>query len=145
MTDGAFSDAARAAILEAGHGRCVGCGRQDVTTQHRRARGMGGTSSAAIGSVANGVPLCGSGTTGCHGWAEHHPDDAALMGWRLVAGEDAEEAPWWDRVYGWRVWHLEEGTGFPELIYVDEAEDLDRVEERRAAVSRYATWRARTP
>lgn len=137
MSAGEFSDAARAAIIEAGHGRCVGCGASDVTTQHRRARGMGGTSDRAVGSVANGVPLCGDGVRGCHGWAEHNPTDAALMGWRLVAGEDAEEAPWWDRVYGWRVWHLEEGTGFPDLLYVDVDEDLDRADERLAAVARF--------
>lgn len=149
--DGVFSPAARAAILEAGHGRCVGCGRPDVTTQHRRARGMGGTSDVSIGHPANGVPLCGSGTTGCHGWAESHPTDAALLGWRLVHGEAALEAPWWDRVYGWRRWvedlepgpaTIPRGRAFVGLVYVDEVEDLDRLEERRAALDSYREWLA---
>jgi hypothetical protein len=26
------------------------------------------------------VPLCGSGTTGCHGWAESHVTDARAVG-----------------------------------------------------------------
>lgn len=130
--DGVFSPAARAAIIEAGHGRCVGDGRPDVTTQHRRARGMGGTSDVTIGHPANGVPLCGDGVRGCHGWAEHNPDDAALLGWRLVAGELATVAPWWDRSYGWRRWTPD---GF--LEYVDVVEDLDRVPERLAALERY--------
>lgn len=136
MTDaGVFNPAARAAILEAGNGRCVACGRPDVTTQHRRARGMGGTSEVSIGHPANGVPLCGDGVRGCHGWAEHHPHDAELLGYRLAPGARALEAPFWTR-YGWRRWHVGP-DGFPSIVYVDELEDLDRVEERRAAIVRY--------
>ena len=130
--DGVFSPTARAAIIEAGHGRCIGDGRPDVTTQHRRARGMGGTSDVAIGHPANGVPLCGDGVRGCHGWAEHNPIDAALLGWRLVAGELATVAPFWDRTYGWRRWTAD---GF--LEYVDQAEDLDLVPQRLAALARF--------
>lgn len=129
--DGVFNPAARAAIIEAGHGRCIGCGRPDVTTQHRRARGMGGTSDVSIGHPANGVPLCGDGVSGCHGWAEHNPADAALLGWRLVSGEAATGAPWWDRVYGWRRW-----TDDGYLEYVDPSE-LDRQDERAEAVRRF--------
>lgn len=132
MTDGAFSPRARAAIIEAGHGRCVGCGRPDVTTQHRRGRRMGGTSDHAIGHPSNGVPLCGDGVRGCHGWAEHNPTDAELLGWRLAPGADQLVAPWWDRVYGWRRWTAD---GF--LTYVDEVEELDRLEERTEALRRF--------
>lgn len=138
--DGVFSQAARAAIIEAGHGRCIGDGRPDVTTQHRRARGMGGTSDVAIGHPANGVPLCGDGVRGCHGWAEHNPIDAALLGWRLVAGELATVAPFWDRLYGWRRWTAD---GF--LEYVDIVEDLDRVAERLAALARFQLARPPAP
>lgn len=134
--DGVFSPSARAAIIEAGHGRCIGDGRPDVTTQHRRARGMGGTSDVSIAHPANGVPLCGDGVRGCHGWAEHNPDDAALLGWRLVAGEAATVAPFWDRLYGWRRWTPD---GF--LTYIDQDEDLDRVADRLAALARYRTAR----
>jgi hypothetical protein len=150
MTAGVFGPDARAAILEAGHGRCVGCGRPDVTTQHRRARGMGGTSDVTIGHPANGVPLCGDGVRGCHGWTEHHPTDAALLGWRLVAGELALEAPWWDRVYGWRRWvedpepgaaTIPRGRAFVGLMFVDELLDLDRRVERLDAVARYRQQR----
>lgn len=31
----------------------------------------------------NIVWLCGSGTTGCHGWAEHFPAEAEPDGWAL--------------------------------------------------------------
>lgn len=141
MTDaGVFSPAARAAIIEAGSGRCVGCGRHDVTTQHRRARGMGGTSDVTIGHPANGVPLCGDGVRGCHGWTEHNPTDGALLGWRLVTGEAALETPWWDRLLGWRRWFEEpdepRARPYVGTLYVD-LDELDRAGERLEAVARY--------
>lgn len=136
MTAGVFNDRARAAIYEIGQGRCIGCGRTDLSAQHRRPRGMGGTSDIAIGHPANGVPLCGDGVRGCHGWAEKHRTDALLLGWLLAAGEPAIGTPFWSRIWGWRCWG-EDPDGFPFMVYVDEIEDLDRVDERRAAVSRY--------
>lgn len=93
---------------------------------------MGGTSDHAIGHPSNGVPLCGDGVRGCHGWAEHNPTDAELLGWRLAPGADQLVAPWWDRVYGWRRWTAD---GF--LTYVDEVEELDRLEERTEALRRF--------
>lgn len=42
---------------------------------HRKPRGAGGTkrtAAAAVASPANALTLCGSGTTGCHGWVEHN-------------------------------------------------------------------------
>lgn len=151
---GVFGLAARAAIIELGHGRCLGCGRTDVTTQHRRARGMGGTSDVTIGHPANGVPLCGSGNTGCHGWAESHPHDARLLGWALAPGEEALVAPFWDRLYGWRRWAEEPLDGkvtdgrtppFVFTLYVDEDLDLDARPERLAAIDRYRVARPAAP
>lgn len=148
---GAFNDRARAAIYEAGGQRCVGCGRTNITAQHRRARGMGGTSDVTRGHPANGVPLCGSGTTGCHGWTEAHPIEGELLGWRLDPATPALGAPFYDRLYGWRAWaedttDLLTGTGdyertiiVPVVVYVDET-DLDRLEERLAALARYRAW-----
>lgn len=133
---GVFNPAARAAIIEAGGGRCVGCGRPDVTCQHRRARGMGGTSEASIGHPANGVPLCGDGVRGCHGWTEANPRDARLLGWALAPGEDPLEAPYFDRLYGWRRWTVD-----AVLEYVDPEEDLLDLEDRLAAVARYRAAR----
>lgn len=147
---GVFNPTARAAILELGHGRCLGCGRPDVTTQHRRGRRMGGTSDLAIGHPANGVPLCGDGVRGCHGWAEHHPTDARLLGWALAPGEHPLEAPFYCRLYGWRRWAEEVDGGkvtdgrrppFVFTMFVDDELDLDRAEERAAALSRYRVAR----
>ena len=107
MRPGDFSEDARAAIFEAGGWRCVGCGNSSpLTTQHRIARGMGGTSLRLIGSPTNGVALCGSGTTGCHGWAESHPLAAGMLGWRVSRHEDPTDVPWWTR-FGWRCWNAD--------------------------------------
>lgn len=46
---------------------CVRCGRRAAGWHHRVAEGRGGPTDRW-----NCVPLCGSGTTGCHGWVEHN-------------------------------------------------------------------------
>lgn len=143
MSDGAFNDAARAIIYEAGQGRCVGCGRTDLTAQHRRARGMGGTREVSIGHPANGLPLCGSGSTGCHGWAERHPLLAELLGWRLDHATPALGSPWWDRAWGWRKWH-QHSDGFISVRTVY-ASDLDREDAREDAAARFRRWRFPLP
>lgn len=144
MSDGAFNDRARAAIYEIGSGRCIGCGRTDLSAQHRRARRMGGTSDVTIGHPANGVPLCGgamAGTVGCHAWAERNPVDARLLGWALEPGEPALGTPFWSRIWGWRAWGQDAGDDhFVYVVYVDE-DDLDRPEERRAALRRFQAAR----
>lgn len=132
--DGSFSDAARAAIYQVGSGRCIGCGRPDLTAQHRTARGMGGTSRTEIGMAVNGVPLCGDGIRGCHGWTESNPEWGELLGWRVLAGTDPEPVPFWTR-FGWQRWVMIDGLPF--VAYVDEVEDLDNVEERGRAVAEF--------
>lgn len=63
---------------------CVRCGRPGpLTTQHRVARGMGGTRRPWINSPENLITLCGSGTTGCHGQVEASPHEAVIYGWRV--------------------------------------------------------------
>jgi hypothetical protein len=133
--DGSFNPAARAAIYEIGQQRCLGCGRTDLTAQHRRARGMGGTSDVSIGHPANGVPLCGDGVRGCHGWAETHRHDSRLLGWLLEPQQPAVGTPFWSRIWNWRAWHVDD-DGFPSVVYVDEPE-LDRLDDRLAALDRF--------
>jgi len=146
MTDvGAFNDKARAAIYLAGLDGCAGCGRPADSAQHRRARGMGGTSDVTIGHPANGVPLCGgqlAGVLGCHGWAERNPVDAELLGWRLAPGAPALGSPWWCERWGaWLAWEEEpeaelgDGTilpACPVVRFVAE-DELDRITERADA------------
>lgn len=64
--------------------RCQCCGRvirrEDGSRQHRVARGAGGTRNPAVSSPVNGVWLCGSGVTGCHGAAEQRLPDMRERG-----------------------------------------------------------------
>lgn len=75
-------------VIERDRGACARCGR-DVThlergrawsIHHRRPRGAGGTSLAWVNLPANLVVLCGSGTTGCHGWVERERTKAFDLG-----------------------------------------------------------------
>mgnify|MGYP002652428084 CR=1 FL=1 len=80
----------RQIVFDRDRAQCVRCGR-DVSTypsnfQHRRPRGMGGTSDPTVNLPSNGIVLCGSGTTGCHGWVESHREEAHEYGWSI---------PWW--------------------------------------------------
>lgn len=140
--DGAFDTKARAAIYNAAGLRCIGCGRTDLTCQHRVARGMGGTRSVRLATPANGVALCGHGTAGCHGWAEHHPTDAGLLGWRLAAGTDPVGVPFWTR-HGWQAWGVEDDWW--HVVLVDEELDLDQRPARALAVMTFKADAARRP
>lgn len=116
------SEARRRVALRAA-GRCELCrGTDSLTFAHRRSRGQGGG-----WSPANGLRLCGSGTTGCHGWTEHNPDAAAAGGWRLVHDDrDPAVVPvwlnglngpgWWllDDL-GLLTWQWHEDLGVPKI------------------------------
>lgn len=64
---------------------CRRCGRPingyDFSRHHRIPRGAGGSALVDRASVI--VTVCGSGTTGCHGWIESHRTDAETLGWIL--------------------------------------------------------------
>lgn len=81
---------------------CARCGAsQPLTTQHRVARGMGGSRAAWINQPANLVTLCGSGTTGCHGHVEHHPAEAREAGLAVSRNGPPPERV---AVLTWRGW-----------------------------------------
>lgn len=75
----------RSAVLERDAGRCVRCGEVGGSIHHRVPRRMGGTKDIRSYDMRNLVTLCGSGTTGCHGWVESNRALAYLGGW-LVNG-----------------------------------------------------------
>ena len=64
--------------------------------QHRLARQAGGTRDSAINSPSNLLVLCGSGTTGCHGWVERNPTAAEELGLSVRRGirPPAEHRVW---------------------------------------------------
>lgn len=82
--------------------RCQWCGRYVRTEsgwyslQHRRARGMGGTSRASSNDPANLLLVCGTGTTECHGWIEAHPQEAEARGFRMNSGAEPSRVPYID-------------------------------------------------
>lgn len=63
---------------------------------HRRSAGR-------VWTPANGLHLCGSGTTGCHGWITEHPRDSRDHGWSLRSTEDWNLVPVWLHGSRW-VW-----------------------------------------
>lgn len=71
---GAFPPSTREAIIAREQQRCASCGTSNPvlgwSVHHRRRRGMGGTRRASTACPTNGLLLCGSGTTGCHGFYE---------------------------------------------------------------------------
>lgn len=64
---------------------CRRCGRSVLgvlsSVHHRLNKGNGGSALLERASVL--VRLCGSGTTGCHGWVTEHPTDAGILGYLL--------------------------------------------------------------
>lgn len=81
---------ARAGLGDARMARCEKCGqREPLSMHHRRKRGQGGT-----WAPSNIVVVCGSGTTGCHGWIERNPTNANAEGWGLGRGDpDGSKVP----------------------------------------------------
>lgn len=59
-------------------GRCVRCGMAGNNFHHRRSRSV---TDDCTHAPCNAITLCGSGTTGCHGWVHAHPFEARAMGW----------------------------------------------------------------
>lgn len=78
---------------------CARCGRYlwKRSVHHRLPRGMGGSNSV-IGinrteRASNLVTLCGTGTTGCHGWIESHRALAYASGWLVHRDSDPATVP----------------------------------------------------
>lgn len=83
---------ARKLVTLRDEGVCVRCRRVDpihgVNFDHRLNRSQGGA-----WSPENGQLLCGSGTTGCHGWVTEHPAQAILDGWAVPGWADPASWP----------------------------------------------------
>lgn len=89
-----------AAVLERAGYRCEACGKLvgdergvDYSIQHRKCRGMGGTKWFGINLPSNLLVLCGSGTTGCHGYVEEHPTEAMALGYAVSRYKDPFTVP----------------------------------------------------
>lgn len=83
--------------------RCVRCGRwlpgTPASRHHRKRRSQ--ASRGEVHSPANLILLCGTGTTGCHGWVHAHPAQAREHGWLLRSTDDPTRIPLLSDVHGW--------------------------------------------
>lgn len=90
-------DRVRKLVMERDRYSCVVCGQTVInrpgSIQHRRPRGSGGSRKADTNSPQNLIVLCGTGTTGCHGWAESNRTEAFDAGWLVHAWENPAEVP----------------------------------------------------
>lgn len=96
----------RQLVDERAGGRCELClAIKPLTFSHRLSRAHGGT-----WAPSNGVRLCGSGTTGCHGWVEANPMWAVAGGWRVLSMQQPEDVPVWLNL-PWPGWYCLDDQG----------------------------------
>lgn len=78
-------------------GRCEVCGkivgRAPYSIHHRKPRKMGGTRDETINTPPNLMLVCGTGTTGCHGWIESNRAQAAAAGYLIKGNAKPEDTP----------------------------------------------------
>lgn len=77
---------------------CACCGiaiSEGASRHHRKLKSRRGGDE-----VSNGILLCGSGTTGCHGWAHAEPAEARQLGFTVYSHEDPRQVPVAHVLYG---------------------------------------------
>lgn len=93
-------DKTRFAVLARAFYKCERCDRDflgfPVSVHHRRPRMMGGSKDQELHKSANLIVLCGTGTSGCHGWVESNRDKARESGYLITKIESAGEIPFQD-------------------------------------------------
>lgn len=97
------SEGTRETVLYRDDYRCVRCGisilNHIYSIHHRRMRSH---PFAELHQPANLLTLCGSGTTGCHGWVHDHPKEAMENGWLVSGYTQPESVP---VIYAWPTRH----------------------------------------
>lgn len=74
----------RSALRRRADDCCEKCGlRYANNAHHRKNLSQGGEDT-----LSNLMLLCGSGTTGCHGWITEHPKESYREGWSVRRGDD---------------------------------------------------------
>jgi hypothetical protein len=85
--------------------RCERCGVSiqsiPMSIHHRRPRAMGGTYRPETNYPSNLMALCGSGTTGCHGYLESHRSEAIDYGFIVPQYEQPNNVPVKTSINGW--------------------------------------------
>jgi len=95
--EGAAKEAVVRALVRARSGGvCEVCGNARATNyQHRKNRSQGG-----LWSASNGLAVCGTGTTGCHGRIHANPAEAVSKGHQVRSYADPLLIPVLTR-HGW--------------------------------------------
>jgi hypothetical protein len=114
----------RAVVEDRDLGWCVRCGLAvgdgPQSIHHRIRRSQGGSHQPD-----NLILLCGSGTTGCHGWVHAHPAAARDFGWLLKSTENPLDVP---------VAYARQEGGFTEYwLTADGRREAGSPQERAAA------------
>ena len=98
-----FSRATRLLIRERSDGICEWCHRLPARQMHHRAaRGMGGSSAPWVDLPSNGLDLCGTNASGCHGRATETDVAEARSAKIVVPYAEADrkggcaQIPYWD-------------------------------------------------
>lgn len=114
MSDRQFQESKRIALQRQGW-HCMRCGRNlydpsvwpGRSGHHRQLRRRADPTVRDL--PCNIVELCGSGTTGCHGWTHAHPAEAERFGYIIPSWRDPLNAPIRDWNGDWW-WLLDDGT-----------------------------------
>lgn len=136
---------------------CVLCSSRAVNIHHRKPAGRG----QGDHTPPNLLSLCGSGTTGCHGWIEQNRAYALDLGWLLPQDTGDTSTPVWRP--SWRSWQVLYDNGHqwgapPDWrafraysVTIEDAWERhcpDRIDGQFAAVTRElcrSLWRKGTP
>jgi hypothetical protein len=114
----AVQEAARRIVrIRDGH-QCQMCGRSIVdypsSIHHRINKGSGGSAKLERPSLL--IRMCGTGTTGCHGWVTNEPRQAGIWGW-LLPKNNPDIDPTQERILTFRGWEMldDDGNRVPYL------------------------------
>ena len=120
-----FSPTVVERIWDRDQGRCARCGVPlnpnargfEWSVHHRCPRSSGGTRRLWVNEAANGLLLCGTGVTGCHGHVESFRAEAAAQGFLVSANGclRADEVEVTRHALFGSVWLEDDGTWFPSL------------------------------
>lgn len=74
------------------NGQCIRCGYEgELNFHHRKLRRH--APKDEVHNPENVIMLCGSGTTGCHGWVHSNPRESYRLGWMVRSWDRPEKAP----------------------------------------------------